>query len=219
MEEGGRHWMANKRWLIGSAVTLSLAALAAACTIREEAPASPEFNTDPTPPSKRPQDSTVDSGSSTGSSGSSGSSSGNTSTKTDGGDASTAPACFGDTGTLPKCEEGACKVHCDNYTEDYKKGLAAEIMKCHTKTQCNGDPNKCAETALKNACADATAATYCAGLVTACAGAGGDELTKTQCETLAKGLNATGRANFKYCLEQDGNACRYDSAQCYYIFL
>lgn len=210
--------MTKKRWMIGSVVVASFAAFAVACTIQQEQPESPQFGTDPDPPSKTPQNEVVDAGTSSSSSSSSGGSSSGSTAKSDGGDA--AAACLGDQGAAPKCEPGACNYHCTNYSEDYKKAIAVEIMKCHTKTQCNGDPNKCGETVLKNACPDPTAATYCAPIVAACAGAGGDTLTKTQCETLAKGFNAKGRENFKYCVEQDvgqGN-CKYDSAQCYYLF-
>ena len=73
---------------------------------------------------------------------------------------------------------------------------------------------------MKKACADPTAATFCAGIVTACNGAGGDELTKTQCETIVKGLTAVGRGHFKGCVEEnvgDGQ-CKYGSAECFYRF-
>ncbi len=208
----------RNRWVIGSVAVASFAAFIAACTIQQEPLESPEFATDPDPPAKKPQNEVVDAGPTSSSSG--GSSSGGSTSKADGGGSDAGPACLGDQGTAPKCEPGACNYHCTNYVEDYKKALATEIMKCHTKSQCNGDPNKCGETALKKACPDPTAATYCAPIVAACANAGGDALTKTQCELLATGLNAKGRENFKYCIEQyvgEGN-CKYDSAQCFYIF-
>ena len=128
-----------------------------------------------------------------------------------GADTGTSPgvACLDDSAPAvqPACPgNGDCQEACDNFAGDYKKGLSADIRKCLTDAICLADTSTCSNAALAKACADPTATTFCTPMVSGCKASNpADTITQASCETLAKGLTSSGRANLQSCFETDSD--------------
>jgi hypothetical protein len=173
------------------------------------------------------------------------------------------PACLGDNGNAPYCGpagEGGdpdagddagedaggtadggnapvCPYECRSAVDSFKKGVATAINDCLNKgaaNACETSLKTCVEQALPKACDDATAKTFCEGLVAKCSGdagnGGGDDagdagdagastgtLTQQKCESFVKALNAKGRENFTSCMTE-GDVCVGDADYCIDLF-
>lgn len=120
-----------------------------------------------------------------------------------------ASTCLADDGLAPTCEgnaDGTCTAICNGYIPNYNKGVARAIADClEALPTCTGAETaiaNCVQVALAAACADPSAATFCAPLVAQCsADATGSPLNQTECQDLAVGLNSTGRGVFTTCIE------------------
>ncbi len=98
-----------------------------------------------------------------------------------------------------------CAQACTDYAANFKKGLSADIRKCLTKALCDANTtNTCTDKALAKACADPTATTFCTKNVADCKSFNAaDTLTQASCESIAKGMTATGRAALRTCFENE----------------
>lgn len=139
----------------------------------------------------------------------------------DAGDASDAgPACLDDDGDAPDCAPADAAVDCTSTCEYYnglfKKGVARDIAECMlTFPSCEGNDAvaACVEQASQKACDDATTVDYCAPI--SCTDpASTSGFSTEQCGTLAKTLNATGRAQLADCVTNAGGPCEEGAEFC-----
>jgi len=105
-------------------------------------------------------------------------------------------ACLDDTlvGAAPACPgAGACTTQCTTINANFKKGVAADVLKTITAAQCtNKTVNAAVDTSVNKACADATAKTFCDALVAGGCTAAVAPNFPAQCLKLTNGLSGTG---------------------------
>lgn len=149
-------------------------------------------------------------------------------------------SCLGDDGDPPNCDSltaTGCSSVCATYANRYKNAIARDVHAClMTLPTCEGNAMEraaCVDAALGKACADPSAEAFCAPLVAACQGdagadAGSDAGTdagsdagppptfsQSGCETLVRGLTATGRRQFTSCVtEGTAGYCSSNAPYC-----
>ena len=109
---------------------------------------------------------------------------------------------------VPICPTtGTCVTYCDDIVAHYKLGIAQVAVTCLLKLpSCSNlvDVNLCVDKALGESCKDTTSPGYCASLVKPCdpnAGQLGSLIDEPGCESIANGLNASGRSTFSMCIQ------------------
>ena len=171
-------------------------------------------------------------GSTTSSGGSSSSSSTSSSTSSSGGtdagrDAPTGDAggaCLNDTvaGAAPQCPAQQCTNACGTINNNFKKGVAADVIKNLTQQICQGNNVNTTTTAsVGKACADPTAKAFCDGLAAEGCRAAQFPMFATQCLALANALSGTGtgaqanggRKALRDCLQNPNNGLDCTSCQ------
>lgn len=123
-------------------------------------------------------------------------------------------ACLANEGLAPTCEGASlsCAATCAGFLPNYKNAVGRAIVECILALPtCEGatvEVANCVQKALGKACADPTAKTFCDPLVVSCGGAdggadaGASRLPQSECEDIATGLNATGRAALTSCITE-----------------
>ena len=92
---------------------------------------------------------------------------------------------------------------CKGALTHFKPKIAERAVFCMNKLKgdavCNAMTYDCRTAALRSACADASADTFCQGLKQAC-----PKMNQTECRVFTRGLNATGRAKVAQCMTGPG---------------
>ena len=101
---------------------------------------------------------------------------------------------------------------CQRANTNFKPKVAKGTSDCMLAGSASTCGSTCARSTLATACADPSADADCADYVIKCSST--VPITAAGCHALIDGLNSTGRAGVRACVNSDAGSCRYGIFSC-----